>query len=126
MASIKTNKYREKLAKALAGTATLPAITRIGLGSGGVDVSSNPRALTGDETALFNPLVEKDAVITFPTPYTTRYTVTIDADSDNLVGVNINEAALRDAEGELAAIKTFTNKGLETGTVLEFDYDAEQ
>lgn len=128
MASVKTNKGREKLAKAHNGTAPLPAVVTMVFGTGGVDGSLNPRALTGAETALFAQIISKTGVKvtkTFPTPYTARYTCTLDADVDGLIGKNINEAGLIDADGDLIAMKTFTNKGMETRTIIEFDYDAE-
>jgi len=128
MASVKTNKGREKLAKAHSGAAALPAVVKMVFGTGGVDGSGKPRDLTGAETALFTKTIEKAGVQvtkTFPTPYTARYTCTLDADVDSLVGKNINEAGLVDAEGDLIALKTFTNKGMDTRTIIEFDYDAE-
>ena len=125
MASIKTNKGREKMAKAHAGTKTLPAIAFLAVGSGGVDGNQAPKALTGSETVLFNEVKRKAPAQAFPTPYTSRYSIRIDAQADDLVGININEAALIDAEGDIVAYKTFTNKGLEVGTVIDFDYDAE-
>lgn len=125
MASVKTNKGREKLAKAHSGTAALPAIAYVAFGDGGVDSFQSPKALTGAETALYHEVIRKAPVKTFHTAYTARYTVTLTAATDNLVGVNINEACLIDAAGDVVAIKTFTNKGMEQKTVLEFDYDAE-
>lgn len=128
MASVKTNKGREKLAKVHNGTAALPAVVTMVFGTGGVDGSLNPRALTGAETALFTQVIVKTGVQvtkTFPTPYTARYTCTLDADVDNLVGRNINEAGLIDAAGDLVAMKTFTNKGMDPGTIIDFDYNAE-
>ncbi|GAA4711211.1 hypothetical protein [Brevibacillus fulvus] len=125
MASVKTNKYREKQAKAMAGTGTLPRLVKIQLGTGGTDVNGTPKQLTGTETALFNKVLEKMAVVSFPAPTTCRLTISVDADADGLLGRNINEAAIVDADGELAAIKTFTNKGMESGVVFDFDYDAE-
>lgn len=124
MASIKTNTGRHKLAQAHAGVKALPAITHVAFGSGGVDSNQAPKNLTGAETALFNQVISKAPTITFPDNYTARYSVTIDADADSLVGTSINEACLIDSEGDVVAIKTFTNKGLDELTVIDFDYDA--
>lgn len=128
MANVKTNKGREKMAKAHNGTAALPAIVTMVFGTGGVDGAGNPRGLTGSETSLFTQVIQKtgaQVTKTFPNPYTARYTCTLDADVDSLIGRNINEAGLVDAAGDLIAIKTFTNKGMEARTIIEFDYDAE-
>lgn len=125
MASIKTNKGREKMAKAHAGTAALPPIAYVAVGSGGVDSNLAPRTLTGAENVLFHEVIRKAPVQTFPTTYTSRYTIRVDAQADSLIGTNVNEAALIDSQGDVVALKTFTNKGLELGTVIDFDYDAE-
>ncbi|MGG3803178.1 hypothetical protein [Metabacillus fastidiosus] len=128
MASIRTFKGREKQAKAHNGTAALPPVVTVVFGSGGVDNAGNPRSLTGNEIGLFNEVSRKTGVQvtkSFPSPYTARYSCTLDADVDALIGKNINEAGLIDADGDLVAIKTFTNKGMETGITMEYDYDAE-
>lgn len=124
MASIKTNVGRKKLAKAHAGTAALPPIKHIAFGDGGVDKDYNPKTLTGEEIGLFHELIRKIAVKSFPNAYTARYSVVLNADTDDLVGKNINEACLVDADGDVVAIKTMTNKGMEEKTEIEFDYDA--
>lgn len=124
MSSIKTNVGRKKLAKAHAGTAALPPITHIAFGDGGVDNEHNPKSLIGEETRLFNELIRKPATISFPDYYTARYSVVLNADDDGLVGKNINEACLIDRDGDVVAIKTMTNKGMEEKTEIEFDYDA--
>ncbi|WDV47132.1 hypothetical protein PV797_05370 [Clostridiaceae bacterium M8S5] len=127
MASIKTNIGREKLAKAHSGTKALPEITHIAFGKGGTFLTEErhaPKELTGAETTLFDEVIRKEPVKSFPDSYTARYTATIDADVDKLVGVDLNEACLIDTEGDMVAIKTFTNKGLEEKTVITFDYDA--
>ncbi|WP_432662449.1 phage tail protein [Wukongibacter baidiensis] len=127
MASIKTNIGREKLAQAHSGTKPLPQITHIAFGSGGTMLIENkyaPKELTGAETTLFNEVIRKEPVKSFPDIYTARYSATIDADVDGLVGIDINEACLIDEEGDIVAIKTFTNKGLEEKTIIDFDYDA--
>ncbi|MFT4413179.1 hypothetical protein ACLM5H_04885 [Fredinandcohnia humi] len=125
MASVKTLVGRQKWAQAHAGAKALPPVVKIAFGSGGTNPDGSPKNLTGNEVALFNKLIEKAVAITYPVTTTARYTARVDADADNLVGKIINEACLIDSEGDVVAIKTFTNKGLDIGTVLEFDYDAE-
>ncbi len=58
-----------------------------------------------------------------PVDTTNRYTVTI-PESD-LNGTNINEMALIDADGGLAAIKTFLNKGKDGDVEFTFQFDDE-
>ena len=47
---------REKLCQAHAGDLTLPAITQMAFGSGGVDESGTVIATTGEEVSLRNDL----------------------------------------------------------------------
>ena len=127
MASVKTNIGREKLAKAHSGIEELPGVTHIAFGDGGTKLIENkhvPKELTGDEKGLFKGIIRKEVKKSFPDSYTARYSATVDADADDLVGVNLNEACLIDKDGDMVAMKTFSNKGLDEKTVIEFDYDA--
>jgi len=124
LASVKTVKGREKMAKAHAGLATLPKITHIALGSGGVN-GTTPKGLTGNENSLFNEKIRKEIELIEVNSTTYRYVISVDADTDSLNGVNINEAGLFDEDGDLIAIKTFTNKGLESGVTIQFEYEVE-
>lgn len=125
MASVKTAKGREKLAKALTGDKVLPKITKIVFGSGGTNSNGSPKTLSGNEIALFSKVIEKNVSKSYPVTTTARFSASLNADLDNLIGVNINEAGLVDEEGDIVALKTFTNKGMDSGTIIEFDYDAE-
>lgn len=58
-----------------------------------------------------------------PVETTNRYAVTI-PESD-LNGKNINEMALVDADGQLAAVKTFLNKGKDEDVKFTFEFDEE-
>jgi len=54
---------------------------------------------------------------------TNRYTVTIP--ENDLNGMNINEMALVDADGQLAAVKTFLSKGKDEDVKFTFQFDDE-
>ena len=60
---------------------------------------------------------------TYPVETTVRYAVTIPA--DELSGESINEAALVDADGDLAAIKTMFTKRKDAGVIFTFEFDDE-
>lgn len=124
MSSIKTIKGRESHAKAIAGQGTVPKIVKVALGTGGT-TGLTPKQLSGLETTLFAKEIEKVAILSFPKTTTARFTITIDAVADNLIGKNINEAGLIDVNGDYVALKTFTNKGMDPGTTIEFHYDVE-
>lgn len=125
MASVKTVKGREKQAKALAGDKALPKVTHLAFGSGGTDSNGNIKALSGNETSLFSEVIRKTVGRSYPISTTIRFSATLNADLDSLVGTKINEACLIDSEGDVVAIKTFSDKGLDMGDILEFDYDGE-
>lgn len=124
MATARTKVYREKLARAAAGMDPMVKITHIAIGTGGVDASGVPKPLTGDETGLFNEVFRKEVRTSMPEPATVRYSLSVQAQNDGLAGTGINEVALFDADGALAAIKTTTTKNLEANDELEFDFDA--
>lgn len=124
MATVRTLVYRGKLARAVAGLDPMVQITHIALGTGGVDASGDPKPLTGNETGLFNEVFRKAVTATMPAPTTVRYSLSVQAKNDGLAGMGINEVALFDADGALAAIKTTTTKNLEETDELEFDFDA--
>ena len=50
----------KKLCKAHAGAITLPPITKMVWGSGGLDEGGDPKNVTGDETGLSALLLEKE------------------------------------------------------------------
>ena len=58
-----------------------------------------------------------------PVETTNRYTVTVP--ESELNEKNINEMALVDAEGQLAAVKTFLNKGKDGDMLFTFRFEDE-
>ena len=122
--SITTNVAREKMAKARAGEASLPAIVQMAFGDGAVDVDGNPIAPSGSDATLKNELLRKDIDgYTFPVPTTGSYSCTLL--KTELVGMNVNEIALVDSAGDLVAIKTFTNKSKDGDMEMVFQIDDE-
>ena len=86
---------RKKLCKAHAGDITLPPITQIAWGDGGVTEDGVPKATTGNEISLYNELLKK----------------------------NISEMGLYDSDGDLIAYRTFLRKGKDEDIPLIFDMD---
>ena len=123
--SVITHQRRVNLAKITRGEVeTIPKITHIAFGSGGVDESGQPIQPLETMTALNNEVARYEIEkIETPVDTTNRYTVTI-PESD-LNGTNINEMALIDADGGLAAIKTFLNKGKDVDVEFTFQFDDE-
>ena len=61
--------------------------------------------------------------MTYPEETTARYAVTIP--KDDLAGEIINEAALVDSDGDVAAIKTMYSKQKDAGVSFTFEFDDE-
>lgn len=106
---ILTDIAKEKICKAHAGDITLPQITHIAFGDGGIDESGNEIEPTGKENGLKSELaryeIEKH---TYPSKTTCRYTrklLKID-----LVNKSISEFGLYDSEGDLVVYKAFLPK----------------
>lgn len=123
--SVITRKRRVKLCQASSSAdKPLAHITQIAFGSGGVDESGEPVAPLETQEALKQEIKRYDVdSVTWPVDTTARYTVTIPA--DELTGEAINEAALVDSDGDLAAIKTMYTKRKDAGVTFTFEFDDE-
>lgn len=116
---------RINLAKITRGAVeAIPKITHIAFGDGGIGEDGQPLAPQETQQALHNEVkrYEIDSVST-PVDTTNRYTVTIpEAD---LVGANLSEMALIDADGVFAAVKNFLPKGKDEDVRFTFEFDDE-
>lgn len=123
--SVITRKRRVKLCQASSGAeSTLAPVTKIAFGSGGVDEGGDPIAPLETQEALKQEIKRYDVdSVTYPVETTARYTVTIPA--DDLTGASINEAALVDSDGDLAAIKTMYTKRKDAGVTFTVEFDDE-
>ena len=123
--SVITRKRRVKLCRASSGAeSTLAPITHIAFGSGGVNEAGEPLMPLETQEELNREIKRYDVgSVTYPIDTTARYTVTIPA--DELVGEAISEAALVDADGDLAAIKTMYVKRKDAGITFTFEFDDE-
>lgn len=123
--SVVTRARRINLAKITRGAVTtIPKMTHIAFGDGGVDENGQP--IQPDETwqELRHEVAryEIDGVDA-SAETTNRYSVTI-PESD-LNGVNISEMALIDADGVFAGVKTFLPKGKDADVKFVFEFDDE-
>lgn len=123
--SVMTRARRINLAKITRGAVnTIPKVTHIAFGDGGVDETGTP--IQPDETwqELRHEVgrYEIDGVSN-PVETTNRYSVTI-PESD-LNGVHISEMALIDEAGVFAGVKTFLPKGKDADVELIFEFDDE-
>lgn len=117
-----TKTGREKLCKAHAGDISLPPITQMAFGNGGVDGDGVVVAATGEEVSLRNELLKKDIDShTYPETTTGRYSVRLG--KTELADETISEMGLFDAEGDLVAYKTFLPKGKDADMEFIFDMD---
>lgn len=121
--SVITITRRIKTCRASSGaTATLPPITHIAFGDGGTDHAGNPVPPTDQQTALTHELARYPVKrVSYPEQITARYEVEIP--QDELIDASINEIALVDSDGDVAAIKTFYDKRKDRGTAFTFEVD---
>lgn len=121
--SIVTNTAKEKMVKARAGILSkLPKISGVAFGNGAV-IDSNLRFPLPTDTALQNELwrQEVDGYELLPDGISVLYTCTLA--KETLGGEVINEVALYDEEGDLTAIKTFSNKGKDDDMEMVFQLE---
>lgn len=121
--SIVTLTRRIKTCRASSGAAaTLPPITHMAFGDGGVDAQGEPIPPTETQTGLRHEIARYPVEsVTYPEQATARYLVTIP--KPDLPGASISEAALVDAEGDAAAIKTMYIKRKDDGVAFGFELD---
>lgn len=120
-----TTVRRENLCKITSGAvSTIPPITHVAFGSGGVDPDGAVLSPSPGQTALVRELgrypIDK---VEYPVGTTARYTVAIPA--QDLVGAQISEAALVDGAGTLCAIRNMLSKGKDEGVGFTFTFDDE-
>ena len=109
------------MVKARAGDITLPAITGMAFGDGGVSGGAVVPP-TANQTALNHELYRK-AITSheYPSATTCRYVCTLT--TSELAGESISEIGLYDSEGDLICIKSFLPKGKDSDTELTFVMD---
>ena len=115
---------RRKLCKAHAGDLTLPKITQMAWGDGGVLEDGTPKQTTGEETGLHNLLLKKDIeahTYVDDAQTTCSYTATLEA--EELTGKEISEMGVYDEEGDLIAYRTFLRKGKDADIPQIYDMD---
>ena len=115
---------RKKFCKAHAGDMTLPVITHMAWGDGGVDENGIPKTASGNEIGLYQELMKKEIethVYLDETETTCRYTATLE--KGELTGSEISEMGLFDAEGDLIAYRTFMRKGKDADIPQIYDMD---
>ena len=123
--SIVTDYRRKSLCDITSGAiSTLPPITHVVLGSGGLNEDGSVRTPDARQTSLANELGRyRVTTPDRPVPTTARYTVTVP--ENELVGEVITEAALADSEGNLCAIRNMLPKGKDEGVEFTFTFDDE-
>ena len=113
---------QKKLCKAHAGALSLPAITQMAWGDGGIDEDGEPKEVTGEETTLYQECIRK-AIEGYECEgdYETacRYYASLGA--AELAGKAISEVGLIDAEGDLVMYKTMPAFTKPEDVALEYD-----
>lgn len=115
---------RRKICKAHAGDGTLPVITKMAWGDGGVDENGVPKLATGNEVGLYNELLKTDIEkheYANAEETACRYTATLEKGEQT--GKEISEMGLFDADGDLIAYRTFMRKGKDEDIPQIYDMD---
>lgn len=123
--SIITKKRRILLCQITSGAiTTLPKITHIALGTGGVNEDGEPLIPSDTQTSLNNQVGQYEIEpVAYPEETTARYTITVP--EHELVGEKISEAGLIDEVGNLCAIKNMYVKQKDEGVTFSFTFDDE-
>ena len=121
--SVITKTRRRKLCMAASDPEKpLAVITHVAFGNGGVNESGEPLVPLETQTALNRELARYEVEsVTYPDETTARYAVTIP--QNELVGGEINEAALVDSAGDVVAIKNMYTKKKDEDVSFTFEFD---
>lgn len=111
---------RKKLCQAHAGEISLPPITKMVFGDGGVSADGSVIKTTGTEVALRKQLLEKTIQSHSFSEDKTKCTYTVKLEENELVGKQISEVGFFDSEGDLIAYKTFLPKGKDDDFAFTF------
>ncbi len=122
MNAVVTVKAREKMLKARAGIAQLPVVTGFAFGNGGVDEHGVVIVPTENQTALNNEVFRK-AIDGYSVVSNLVYRYSCTLEKSDLVGYQISEVALYDADGDLIAIKNCLPKGKDSDLEMTFQID---
>lgn len=117
--AVMTVKGKEKLVRARAGDITLPRLRWMAFGSGGVDKGGLVIPPEESETSLKEEILRIELTDHKIKGSTCTYTCRIEA--DQAVGRKISELALVDADGDVVAIKRFSEKGKDAGMPMIFE-----
>ncbi len=108
--AITTDSAKKKMLFARAGKQTLPSITAMVFGSGGVDADGNVIEPKAGQEQLTQEIYRKDIdKVEVVSDTQVRYYCTLE--ENELAGEEISEIALADSDGDLVAIKNFMAKG---------------
>ena len=122
MKSIITLIAKKKMALARKGEISLPVIAGIAIGDGAADAEGRLILPSEEVPCLKNELLRREYARCEKVSDTCfRYRMELAA--DELAGKRINEAALYDAEGDLLAIRVFTNKPKDADMEMAFEYE---
>lgn len=122
MKNIITLIAKKKMALARKGEISLPVITGIAIGDGATDVDGNLILPSEGNPCLRNELLRREYSRCEKVSDTCfRYRMELTA--DELAGKKINEAALYDAEGDLLAIRVFSDKPKDADMEMAFEYE---
>lgn len=123
--SITTYYRRKKLTEITSGAvSSIPAITHMAFGSGGVDSNGNIIVPTEDQEALNNEFCRYPVeVVTYPVETTARYTAVVPRGEQS--GQSFSEMALVDSSGKVCAIKNMLVKQKDSDVIFTFDFDDE-
>lgn len=121
MSSCVTTKGKAKMLKARAGIGAVAPIKYIVFGNGAVN-DGIVKAPDENQEELYCEIFRKEIESCTPVSETCyRYECTLS--KEELAGENINEIGIIDAENDLIAMKTFSNKGKDADMEMVFEVD---
>lgn len=121
---VTTDKVREKLIRALTSTGTIPKITHIAFGTGGVDGNGNPIMPEADANALRHEVFRVPVeTIEYPQPY--KADIIIEITGADYNDIPLSEFGAVDAAGDFVGFQSFKTITKQDNVLLRFHWQCE-
>lgn len=126
MSQVTTNKAKSKIAKAYYEGGTIPKITHVGWGVGGVNSENQIITPSGSQTSVTGEFLKKlisDATHPVEGDNTrSMFTVTLMPSDAGALGKEVSACGLYDEAGDLVCLRHFTRKTIDVDTRIDIDW----
>jgi len=122
--TISTILFRQKVATAHLNGTSLPQVTQVGWGTGGVDINGNVLASNGNAIVVPGEVIRNNVISKTLSQdgLSITYHCSLSYDDPGVLNQLISSAGLYDDDGDLVAIQNFQSKPMDDGVIFVLDW----